>query len=110
MELLFRHLTTGCLLVLALGLMACQEKDTEKLSAEQPAPAALEPGMRAYVDPVTGEYAPAPPQPPAEPQPSVPSAAISTPSPKTPVEVPLPKGGVMIELGDQFQTEDQAAE
>ena len=53
-------LTTAILLVISLGLIACQEKPAHKPVPTEPS--TLNPGMRAYVDPVTGNYAPAPPQ------------------------------------------------
>ncbi|MFO7603528.1 MAG: hypothetical protein R6X06_06905 [Gammaproteobacteria bacterium] len=80
----------------------------------QPLPISPQQGMRAYVDPVTGEYLPAPPPaPPApettEPADDLPGAALTLPvEPPVPEEIPLPQGGVMIELGDQFQTQEQA--
>ena len=104
-----RFLGTYLLLLLILGLQACQEKASTKAPTEQARPMAVNPGMRAYVDPITGEYAPAPPQ--AEPpEPLVPAAGLVSPgdSPPAAKEIPLPGGGVMIELGDQFQTKGQA--
>jgi len=102
-----RKLSTGILLALSLGLLACQEKTVEKQAPEQAT--AINPGMRAYVDPVTGSYAPAPTQAPTEPPAPAANAMAVTPTPKPPQEVPLPKGGVMIELGDQLQAKDRAA-
>ena len=109
MNMLPRHLGAYLLLILSLGLLACQEKASTKAPAEQARPMVVNPGMRAYVDPVTGQYAPAPPQ--AElPEPLVPAAGLVSPGDSTSKakEIPLPGGGVMIELGDHFQTKDQA--
>ena len=104
-----RFLGTCLLLLLTAGLLACQEKASTKAPTEQARPMVVNPGMRAYVDPVTGEYAPAPPQ--AElPEPLVPAVGLVSPGDSTakPKEILLPGGGVMIELGDQFQTKGQA--
>ena len=108
MKNLSRYLGTYILLILSLGLLACQEKTETKAPTEQARPMVVNPGMRAYVDPVTGEYAPAPPQA-QQPKPFVPAAGLVNPGDSTvkSKEVPLPGGGVMIELGDQFQTKGQ---
>ena len=109
MPQLCRQPVLSLLLILALGLVACQEKPAKKPPAGQSAPATLNPGMRAYIDPATGEYAPAPPAT-EQPKPLAPAAGLVTPeAAPTPREIPLPDGGVMIELGDQFQTEGRAA-
>lgn len=108
---LFSRFSGICLvLILSLGLLGCQENTGTKPQAEQTTPMAVNPGMRAYVDPVTGQYAPAPPQV-EQPRPFVPAAGIVSPDRHAamPKEIPLPGGGVMIELGDQFQTNDRAA-
>ena len=102
---LLRHIIISLLLVLSLGLVACGDKN----SKSQQTPATLNPGMRAYVDPVSGEYAPAP-STPTPPSPLVPAAGLTTPEAPARKEIPLPNGGVMIELGDQFQTEGRAAQ
>ena len=108
---LFSRFPGICLvLILSLGLLGCQEKTETKPQAKHAMPVVINPGMRAYVDPVTGQYAPAPPQA-EQPRPFVPAAGIVSPDSHaaTPKEIPLPGGGVMIELGDQFQTNSRPA-
>lgn len=104
------HYPGACLLlILSLSLTACQDKPHPPEKGPQPAAVyRVNPGMRAYVDPTTGNYAPAPPVI-GHPKPLVPAAGLVSPGlTPAPREKPLPGGGVMLELGDQFQTEGRA--
>jgi hypothetical protein len=64
--------------------------------------------MRAYVDPVSGEYVPPPPE--KRQTPPVGAATVAPPEPTPPREVTVPKGGVMIELGDQLRVDEKKPE
>lgn len=104
------YLFTSTLVIsCALGIQACQKQEpvTNEPGSAKSTPQEVPQGMRAYVDPVSGEYTTPPIIPDAK---STAPATAGTgatvpPDTRTPAEIKLPDGGVMMELGDQFQTD-----
>ncbi|MGH9365715.1 MAG: hypothetical protein ACRD1B_10705 [Thermoanaerobaculia bacterium] len=93
--------TSALVGVFSVVCIGAQAAGTDDKASPSPAVNAQSPsaGMKAYIDPDTGEFLE---QPPKGAEPLVtPSAVLPEP---VPVEAPGPAGGVKVDVGGRFQT------